>query len=346
MSHEFAVLTGGAGVGKTTVLKAIYALADELGVLVHQIALSGRAALRMSEATGRPAMTCAGWLLRLEAGDIALDDQPLIVVDESSMVDLPLLYRILRNLVPGCRLLMVGDPGQLPPVGFGLSFHILAEDPQVPRVHLTEVMRQAAETGIPQVSLDIRAGRVPSLQAFDPGHAIGVSFVDADQAEVVASTLEVLELLGGWGENQIVGSTKGTGNPDDGGTVAMNAVLHQARAERGDEPLFSRFYAGEPVIYTVNDYDLGLMNGSLGVLVGMVAGDEGESFSVGRFGDQEIIIPSPKLEDLELAYAITTHKAQGSQFPTVIVPVFRNMIPHRPHGVRQCDPGSINKGWF
>lgn len=328
LSHDFAVLTGGAGVGKTTVLKAIYALADELGVPVHQMALSGRAALRMSEATGQAAMTCAGWLTRLEAGDIALEDQPLIVIDEASMIDLPLLYRILRNLVPGCRLIMVGDPGQLPPVGFGLSFHILADDPQVPRVHLTEVMRQAAETGIPLVSLDIRAGKVPTLQGFEPDCAVGVSWVDAAKADVVAVSLDVLQRLGGWGENQIVGSTKGTGKPDDGGTVAMNTALHQVRAERGDELLFGRFYAGEPVIYAVNDYELGLMNGSLGVVLG-TAEEEGESWLVGRFDRQEIKIPSGKLEDLDLAYAITTHKAQGSQFPTVIVPVFRNMILDR-----------------
>jgi exodeoxyribonuclease V alpha subunit len=199
--------TGGAGVGKTTVLSAICELSEALGAHVYQIALSGRAARRMEEATGRPAQTIASWIRAVDEGKVPLDTEPLIAIDESSMLDLPTTYRILRRLQPGCRLLLLGDPGQLPPIGFGIVFHDVVNEPAVPQVELIEIMRQAAEMGIPQVSRDVRVGRVPTLCAY-AGEGPGVSFIPCDQDDIVHTLMDVVNDLGGVHSCQMVGSTK------------------------------------------------------------------------------------------------------------------------------------------
>lgn len=309
-----AIVAGGAGVGKTTVLQAILEAAAPLGAQVHMMALSGRAARRMSEAAGRPASTIAGFLQAVDAGRIKLDGEPTLAVDEVSMLDLPTTYRLLRRLEPGCRLLFLGDPGQLPPIGFGVVFHALVESSFVPKVELTQIHRQAAHTGIPQVSLAVREGRVPELREF-AGKGFGVSFVDCPAEEVADKALEIVQSLGGFGPTQIISPVKG----GPAGTRAINHLCHETLA--AGQPTLGGFAVGEPVIWLVNDYDLELMNGSLGVVSGTggaltVAWDEGEK----------------TMEDvrrMDLAYAITTHKAQGSQWERVVVPVFDSRLLDR-----------------
>ena len=163
--HPLSVLTGGAGTGKTTVLQVIHDIAEQVGVPVLQMALSGRAAQRLREATGRAASTIAAFLRAAAQGSVHPASEPLIIIDESSMLDLPLMYSLVRALPARARLLLVGDPYQLPPIGFGLIFHVLAASPSVPRVELVEVHRQAQSSGIPQIAREIRHGIVPSLPA-------------------------------------------------------------------------------------------------------------------------------------------------------------------------------------
>jgi exodeoxyribonuclease V alpha subunit len=125
----------------------------------------------------------------MDCGLICLDTEPIIVVDESSMLDLATAYRLLRRLEPGCRLLLLGDPGQLPPIGFGLVFHAMVRESAIPQIELAEIMRQAASTRIPQVSLDIREGRVPCLQDYR-GLGTGVSFIECSREDIVHRILE------------------------------------------------------------------------------------------------------------------------------------------------------------
>lgn len=320
IAENFSLLVGGAGTGKTTTLKAICRAAAAAGIPVEMMALSGRAALRMREATGEQARTIAGWLNGVAIGNIDLSHNPLIVIDEASMVDLGSLYRIMLLAPEGCRFLLVGDDGQLPPVSFGLTFHALLEVDAIPRTVLTEVMRQAAETGIPGVAQAVRDGTMPDLPSYDPAADVGVSIATCDARDVVATAVSIRR---GIPAAQIVGSIKGAGEPADGGTVAMNAGLHDAwAAARKLDP--SAWLRGEPVIWTVNDYDLDLWNGSLGKVVGMT--DEGLSV---RFDEGDRIIHEDLLDHLELAWAITTHKAQGSQFEVVVVPVTASRILDR-----------------
>ena len=318
--ESFSLLVGGAGTGKTTTLRAICRAAAAAGIPVEMMALSGRAALRMREATGQMARTIAGWLNGVAAGDIDLSHGPLIIVDEASMVDLGSLYRIMLMAPPGCRFLLVGDDGQLPPVGFGLTFHALLGVDAVPCAILTEVMRQAAETGIPSAAQSVRDGVLPDLPAFDASADHGVSIAACDAREVVATAVAIRRAMPG---AQIVGSIKGAGEPTDGGTIAMNASLHDAWATaRKLNP--STWLRGEPVLWTVNDYDLDLWNGSLGKVQGM-----GEDGLAVRFDEGDRTIPVELLDHLEPGWAITAHKAQGSQFETVVVPVTASRILDR-----------------
>jgi exodeoxyribonuclease V alpha subunit len=317
LTSPVSVICGGAGVGKTTTLKAIYEAFEAIGGTTHQMALSGRAAMRMQEATERPARTIAGFLKGVREGEIDLGLDPLVVIDEASMLDLPTMCRILRWLQPGCRLLLVGDPGQLPPIGFGIAFHALAQSDDVPRVELTEVHRQAAATGIPDAAATVRNGRVPVLGGFE-GLRPGLSFVQAAPHEIAGHLVDIVDALGGFREVQIVGATKG----GPAGIRALNQTFHDLLTPGRASHL--GYGVGEPVIWLVNDWEAGLLNGSLGVVEG---GDE-QSLALSFDGTSAVIGPE-RLTDLALAYAITTHKAQGSQFRRVIVPVVQSRLLDR-----------------
>ncbi|MBJ3784191.1 AAA family ATPase [Devosia sediminis] len=315
--ERFGIMTGGAGVGKTTVLKALVALCEQFGRSVHMAALAGRAAVRMSQATGRPASTIAAFLKAVAAHKIALGPESLVVFDESSMLDLPTFYKILRVLPDGCRLMLVGDPGQLPPIGFGLTFHVLAEAGIFPMVELQKVYRQTGVSGIPAVSRSIRNGIVPDLGRFE-GKTAGVSFVPCGAEAMADAIVDVAAELGNIGDEVRMLSAVKAG---PAGILALNQRFHRIMAAgRG---VWMGYAVGEPVMFLKNDYQRGLRNGSLGKVL---AHDEG---LVCDFDGQEHRFSQQDLSDLMLAYAMTVHKSQGSQFKRVIVPVQRSRILDR-----------------
>lgn len=316
-TEQFSVLTGGAGVGKTTVLRVIIDIAKRLNLKVLQMALAGRAAKRLSEATGHEAMTIARFLHQAKEGLLEVTPDTLVIVDEASMLDLPTAFRLLRFLPEGARLLLVGDPAQLPPIGFGLVFHRLVQSPPVPQVELTEVHRQAAETGIPGIAASIRSHEVPDLEAYR-GRRPGVSFIECSAEEMQE---QLHALASDWtGEDfQILGAIK------DGptGIEAINFQFHQGYDTEclGDY----QFRAGEPVIHLVNDYDRGLMNGTLG-RIASVTNEGAPGLHIDFEGADHFIPVAEVPERLALAHAISVHKAQGSQFRRVAVVVTKSRI--------------------
>ena len=163
LSNIFSMLVGGAGVGKTTALRAINAASRAFGFKVYQLALAGRASQRMAESTGQPAQTIASWLAGVSDGQIEVGTHTLVIIDEASIFDLPTLYRILFCLPETAPLLLVGDVAQLPPIGFGLTLHKLVGCVAVPRTELTRILRADEATGIPQASSAIRRGEFVSL---------------------------------------------------------------------------------------------------------------------------------------------------------------------------------------
>jgi len=318
LTSQVGVICGGAGVGKTTVLRAITEAAEPLGAQIYMMALTGRAARRMSEATGRKAMTIAAFLKSVDAGLIDLDCEPTIAIDEGSMLDLPTTYRLLRRLEPGCKLLLLGDHGQLPPIGFGIFFHAVVGNEQIPQVELSEIHRQAAHTGIPQISQAIRKGIVPELTEYQ-GHGVGVSFVECSMKDIPDVVMDVVHELGGVGKSQIVGSLKS----GSCGVRSINTLFQNLLTQNRER--YYGFSVGEPVIWLHNDYDRGLMNGSLGTVTAI----EENGLKV-LWDEGEMVIEEQDIKDnMDLAYAITVHKGQGSQWEKVIVPVFASKLLDR-----------------
>ena len=179
-------------------------------------------------------------------------------------------------------------------------------------------MRAAAETGIPQASQAIRSGIVPDLAAYS-GLGVGVSFIDAADAEIADTVLEIVNDLGGIAESQIIGAVK----RGPAGTQTINAMFHELLED--GRPSNGTFREGEPVIQLVNDYDLGVMNGSLGVVVSAVDPE----VLVIDFDGENVVVPFQGWDDIDYAYGITCHKAQGSQFRRVVVPILPSRLLDR-----------------
>lgn len=329
--ESLGLITGGAGVGKTTVLKVVHLVANALDVSIIQMALSGRAAQRMREATGREAYTIAGFLNQVKNAKIRLKPSDLIIIDEASMLDLMLTYRIVRSLPEGVRLLLVGDPYQLPPIGPGLIFQVLARSPKVCVRELTQVHRQAESTGIPAVAASVRNGSVPDLPQFR-GPIPGVSFIECQSGSVIKCLLDIVGDLGGPHDVQILGVTK----RGPAGVTDINRTFHlkldSARCKLAEWDLAET----TPVMYTVNDYDRELYNGTLGYVEAVPAeykrreGADDDSYKVlCNFDGRTVGMTDADLPNLELAYAITTHKAQGSQFRRVAIPVAKSRLLDR-----------------
>jgi exodeoxyribonuclease V alpha subunit len=323
-SAPFSLLMGGAGVGKTTVLRAVITVVQAQGVAVHQMALAGRAVKRLQQATGAPATTIARFLAAAKTGKMELSPDSLLVVDEASMLDLPTMYRLLRFLPDRARMLLVGDAAQLPPIGFGLVFHRLADSRSIPRVELTQVHRQAASTGIPGFAGNIRRHLAPDMGDSFKAKS-GISFIDRTVSRVIPTLFAV---AAEWkGEDWCVLSAVKDG---PSGTRAINEQFHEANgcAQSSLEPTLrslGNFTVGDPVVYLVNDYDKGLMNGTLGLVKEVI--HEPEAGLVVDFEGVEHVVPCGDLEErLDLAYAISVHKAQGSQFKRVAVVVTKSRV--------------------
>jgi exodeoxyribonuclease V alpha subunit len=334
----FACLQGGAGVGKTHVTRAICHVWEETGGDVVLAALAGKAALRLARSTGRLARTLFRTVRELDervsiedrlSGGVEPDEavrlkarlrslakitpRSLVIADEASMIDLATMYALLRRMPVGARLLLVGDERQLSPVGFGLVFHPIVADESV-TARLTVVHRQSSATGIPAVSASIRERQLPRLDQYQ-GLRDGVSILETSGASGISqAVLEVYGHLKG-SDPLVVAPTKA----GPSGTRALNDALHERHVSGTGtkvivSPLGTRFAVGDPVVHGRNDYSRGLFNGSMGLVTAvghnaLSADIDGEHHEFSR----------DSLLDLELGYALTCHRAQGSQAERVIV---------------------------
>ena len=333
------IITGGPGTGKTTTLKCILRLLDELGG-AELCAPTGRAAKRMSEATGRPARTIhrlleyageEGRFLRNEQEPL---DCAAVVVDEMSMVDIFLFRALLRALRPGTRLVMVGDKDQLPSVGAGNVLKDMLESGAVPSVTLTEVFRQAASSMIVRNAHRINRGEYPEVRTRDTDFFLErkESMRAAVDSVVQLVTTRLPRYLGvdPLRGIQVMAPMKRM----DAGVYALNAVLQQAinppapgkRELRRGETVFRE---GDKVMQVKNNYDMGWTRGmehGLGVFngdIGYVAAADphNEELTVAFDDGREALYALADLEELELAYCMSVHKSQGSEFDCVVLPL-------------------------
>ncbi len=326
---KFTVITGGPGVGKTTIVNAILRILSERRVDIRICAPTGRAARRASELTGRQALTIHRLLeIDPETGEFRYhsDNQlacDLVIVDESSMIDV-LLMRALMDAVPDrAAVIMVGDIDQLPSVGPGRVLGDVIDSGAVNVVRLTEIYRQAAESRVVANAHRINAGRLPDLSR--PEGMSDFYFVPADDPEIAMS--QVVKIVGdriplrfGLDPVQDV-QVLCPMNRSRIGVETLNARLKEAlNPEVGETLAFgsASYSVGDKVMQLNNDYSKGIFNGDFGIVRDVIPGQS--SIRV-EFDGRALLLGADDIANITLAYAVTIHKSQGSEFPAVVVPV-------------------------
>jgi exodeoxyribonuclease V alpha subunit len=324
---QVLVITGGPGVGKTTIVRAVLSLFKRSGVAVRLAAPTGRAAKRLGETTGVEATTLHR-LLEFEpkSGTFKRDrHRPIeagaVVVDEASMLDLPIADSLTQAIAPGTRLILVGDVDQLPSVGPGAVLRDVIASRVVPTVRLRQIFRQAARSLIVTNAHRINDGELPLagpasgdadffiVSRRDPEHA------KATVLELVSSRIPDRFGLDPVRDVQVLTPM----NRGPAGAFALNEALQAALNPNG-APLvrgMRTYRVGDKVMQLRNDYDKNVYNGDVGIVSGI---DPEESSLTVRFDGRDVGFESSDLDDLVLAYACTVHKSQGSEYPAVVIP--------------------------
>lgn len=326
------VITGGPGVGKTTIVKAITHLGRLGRRRVALAAPTGRAAKRMSEATAAEAVTIHR-LLEFQPQSQAFArnkgnplEADLIIVDEASMIDLTIFHALLAAVRTNAQLVLVGDIDQLPSVGAGAVLADVIASETATVIRLTEIFRQAAKSRIVVSAHQINSGEVPELAT--PTEASDFYFINRDEAEAARAT--IVELVAeriparfGFDATSAV-QVLTPMHRGELGTQALNQAL-QLRLNPPAEgvPELVRgervFRRGDKVMQLRNDYDRGVFNGDIGVIA-EISIDDGTArvdFGDGRAADYE----RGELDQLVHAYAVSVHKSQGSEYPAVVIPI-------------------------
>nr|WP_276592681.1 MULTISPECIES: ATP-dependent RecD-like DNA helicase [unclassified Methylobacterium] len=329
LGAKLAVITGGPGVGKTSTLDTILRILRAKGVQVLLAAPTGRAAKRMTEQTGLEAKTIHrlleidpkhGGFSRNEDNPLACD---LLVIDETSMVDVPLMNALTKAIPEHAALLLVGDVDQLPSVGPGQVLADVIASGAIPVARLTEVFRQAAESRIVMNAHRINAGKMPEPAA--RGADSDFHLIEIDEPEpAVATLIEVVtkRIPARFGldpvrEVQVL-------TPMQRGVLGARNLNHELQAVLNPNPPVSverfgwRFSPGDRVMESQNDYDREVFNGDLGTVARI---DQDEGAVIVDFDGREVIYPYGELDTLVPAYATTIHKSQGSEYPAVVIPL-------------------------
>jgi exodeoxyribonuclease V alpha subunit len=323
-SLRVAVITGAAGTGKTTLVRSAAALLEEAGRTVLLAAPTGRAARRLSEAAGRSAATIHRLLGFNPAEGVCGKnrDNPLeadvVIVDEASMVDTPLMHQLLDATPLSAALILVGDTFQLPPVGPGAVLSDLIASDRLPVFRLQEIFRQGQGSAIVESAHQVRRGEMPRLESTWPpeGHGQFLFLPETDPAaaadRIAALCAEALPAaLGIDPLRDIQVLTPMHRGP--AGTLQLNQLL-QRRLNPGRAD--GSFRPGDKVMQLRNNYPKEVFNGDIGVVSGLDA--EGGGLQV-AFDERCVPYAAAERDELTLAYAITVHKAQGSEYPVVVL---------------------------
>lgn len=322
------ILTGGPGTGKTTTLSGILSRLYADGYVVRLCAPTGRAAQRMKEQTGRPAETIHR-LLQYTPGQGFRRDRrnpvrvDVLIVDEASMIDIELMQRLTDALPDGARLIIVGDHDQLPSVGAGNVLRALIHSGTIPTVTLDTIQRQAEGSLIIQNAHRIIHGQMPLWQnRWDGEHHDDFLFQRADSDEEAAQI--VTDLVARRLPAMLPNTEIQVLTPMKKDGIATATASLNARLQREANPDGTRYTLnghewrqGDRVIQTRNDYDLQVMNGDLGRVTGF---DPLRGLLI-DFSGRTVAVDDYHMRHLQLAYAITIHKSQGSEFPVVVIPL-------------------------
>jgi len=330
VNSKVTVITGGPGVGKTTIVNGILQILRAKGAIPLLCAPTGRAAKRLSEATGFPASTIHR-ALEFDPSTLGFKrhqnfplETDLVILDEASMVDIVLMSQLLRAIPDRAALVMVGDVDQLPPVGPGSALSDIIQSQTVTTVRLTEVFRQASTSQIIANAHLINRGVIPEHSHPEAPasdfYVVATNTPEAIQERVLQMVAERIPRRFGLHPIKDIQVLTPT-NRGPLGTQALNAVL-QKHLNPNSTPVVTRFgwsFASEDkVVQRVNDYDKNTFNGDVGRV--MRVDQEEEQITVNMDG-REVCYGFDELDELSLAYAMTIHKAQGSEYPAVVIPL-------------------------
>ncbi len=334
------VITGGPGTGKTTIINAVINAFEVLDKKVLLAAPTGRAAKRMTEATQRESKTIHR-LLEFQ-GDMEFqknDQNPLeadvVIIDEISMVDILLMYRLLDAIKEGCHLILVGDSDQLPSVGPGSVLKDVLASDFIPYVCLDEIYRQSEASLIAVNAHKINHGEPPILNKKDKDFF----FITKSKADDILKEIEALvtdRLPNYYGYNamedlQILAPMKGTGVGIDALNTMLQNVLNPPSPEKGEKKIgYKLFRKGDKVMQIKNNYNIdwtnrfgeegkGVFNGDIGFI--SMIDEVYREITVIFDQEKEVVYDYASLDELTLAYAVTVHKSQGSEFKAVIMPI-------------------------
>lgn len=329
--NKVSIITGGPGTGKSTIIKGIiycfqdYYKASDLSIA--QLAPTGRAAKRMQEITGKEAMTIHKFL-GYEGGDIfrygedALIDSELVIVDEFSMVDIELANRLVSALTPKTRLVIVGDADQLPSIGPGDVLNDLIKSDYFKVTHLHDIYRQEEGSAIVNLAHSINEGYLPE---YFRENSSDWSFIALEKDQIINGIIEVLERAVNKGMDLIkdiqvlVPMYRG-----ENGIHNINNALQEKFNPLVDEEIkrFNHsFRVGDKVLQLVNRSEKDIMNGDIGKVYRFTKSENEITGLEVEFDSGIVKYKLEELDDLMLAYAITIHKAQGSEFDLVVMPI-------------------------
>jgi exodeoxyribonuclease V alpha subunit len=326
---KILVITGGPGTGKTTLVRGILEIFAARRQRCALCAPTGRAAKRLTETTGREAKTIHR-LLEFDPGlgDFKRDaarplDVDLLVVDEASMVDVSLMHRLLKAVPAHACLVLVGDVDQLPSVGPGLVLGDIIASGTVPVARLTQIFRQAGRSWIVRAAHAINQGEVPESAPAGQGDFY---FIEANSPEAIAERVVALVRdriparfgLDPFRDIQVLSPMHRSALGGEALNLRLQEILNPPRGSAEVERFGWKFRVGDKVLQTQNDYQKDVFNGDIGRIRAI---DEMERELVVNFDGKEVVYDFGELDELSLAYSLTVHKLQGSEYPAVVIPL-------------------------
>ncbi|MBE1426833.1 exodeoxyribonuclease V alpha subunit [Desulfomicrobium macestii] len=326
--HKVSIITGGPGTGKTTITRVVVRALKALGLKISLAAPTGRAAKRLAEATGFTATTLHRLLRYQPATGFEFNEEKklsadVMVVDEVSMLDCGLCLSLLRALPLTCRLVFVGDENQLPSVGAGNVLGDMIESGVIPAVRLTHIYRQARESMIVVNAHRINEGEFPLGSPHAPPKADFFWVEKENLLELQALVLRMVceRIPEAYGLDPMTDVQVLTPmHKGEVGTIALNRLLQERLNPQGRELLRGQraYRVGDRILQLRNNYDKEVFNGDLGRILGFDPEDE---TLVAEFDGREVEYGFDELDEIGLAYAISVHKSQGSEYPAVVMPV-------------------------
>ena len=327
VQNKVTIITGGPGTGKTTIIKAVILVLEALKLRVLLAAPTGRAARRMQEASGREAKTihrlleyspANGGFKRNQDNPLAAD---VVIIDEASMIDTILMYHLIKAVPRSATLVLVGDINQLPSVGPGTVFRDIIESGHFSVVTLTEIFRQAAHSRIVVAAHEVNDGKIPDLRV--SASRSDFYFIGREDPEKAAETIIDLcreRIPKGFGfhatrDIQVLAPM----HRGSAGVTSLNERLQEVlNPEKLQVIKGKSFKVGDKVMQVVNNYDKDVYNGDIAVISSI---NQEDQQIVADFDGRQVNYDYNEVDQLELAYAVSIHKAQGSEYPAVVIPV-------------------------